>query len=166
MTQGTSPLPDTFALAPTLAQRQLAERYALAADTGDGDMFAAQFTSDGELLAPRGRFAGHEALKGVPAMLAQRYHHTFHAVMNQVAEISGEQAKATTYSIARHYYNDTHGHSKCYEMTIRYQDEFRQAGGQWLFTRRVLVLDSTRSFPIDPIGQTPGPAGLPKRTKI
>src|SRR5690349_6973600 len=45
-----------------LALRDTAEAYAVAVDRHDGAMFAAQFAEDGVLIAPRGRFAGHQEL--------------------------------------------------------------------------------------------------------
>ncbi|WP_414472383.1 nuclear transport factor 2 family protein [Microvirga sp. M2] len=88
-----------------VALRGVAERYALAVDTGDGDLFAAQFTPDGVLESPRGRFEGHASLATVPLLLRERYAETFHAVHNQVAHLSKNGAQAVTYCIARHFWN-------------------------------------------------------------
>lgn len=131
-----------------LAIRRLADCYALAADTCDGDLFAAQFTADGVLEAPRGRFVGRQALTGVPRMLREHYCRTFHAVLNQVPVINGDEASAQTYSIARHFFRDGTGQPLCTEMTIRYQDRFRQTANGWLFFRRELVVDATRTFQV------------------
>lgn len=87
-----------------LALRGVAERYAYAADTGDGDLFAAQFLDDGVLESPRGLFEGPAALATVPALLRARYTETFHAVLNQVVHPAGEGAEAVTYCIARHFW--------------------------------------------------------------
>lgn len=132
-----------------LAIRRLADRYALAVDTGDGELFAAQFTTDGVLEAPRGRFAGRQALSGVPQMLRERYSRTFHAVLNQVPEIVDDQASAQTYSIARHFFHGGAGQQQCTEMTIRYLDRFQRTADGWLFTRRKLVVDAIQTFQVD-----------------
>ena len=78
------------------ALQRLANAYALAADAGNGALFAGQFTADGVLLAPRGRFEGHRQLARVPALLRERYDWTFHAVLNQMAEVDGRTAWAQT----------------------------------------------------------------------
>jgi uncharacterized protein (TIGR02246 family) len=132
-----------------LAVRQLAERYAVAVDRGDGALFAAQFTEDGMLVAPRGEFVGRERLATVPPMMKERYEETFHAVLTQAVDFDGERAAGETYCIARHFFHDRAGQRLCYEMTIRYQDAFRLTGGRWLISRRELVTDAGRTFPID-----------------
>jgi hypothetical protein len=143
MTESTDEVLAGFAL------RRVVERYAFAVDRGDGALFAAQFTEDGVLDAPRGRFVGREALRGVPAMVQGRYDRTFHAVLNFLPTVSGDRAEAETYAIARHFFRDAAGQSLCYEMTIRYQDRFRKSEAGWLLSSRTLVLDATRTFPVD-----------------
>lgn len=137
-------------LEDALALRRLAELYALGVDTNDGDLFAAQFAGDGVLEAPRGRFAGREALRGVPAMMRKRYDRTFHAVFNQAATVTGDEARAQTYCIARHFYRDATGHPVCYEMTIRYQDHFIRSEAGWRFARRALIVDGAHRFALEP----------------
>jgi uncharacterized protein (TIGR02246 family) len=132
-----------------LAVRQLAERYAVAVDRGDGALFAAQFTEDGVLVAPRGEFVGRERLATVPPMMKERYEGTFHAVLTQAVDFDGERADGETYCIARHFFHDRASQRLCYEMTIRYQDAFRLTGGRWLISRRELVTDAGRTFPVD-----------------
>ncbi len=134
-----------------LALRRLAERYAVAVDRGDGDMFAAQFTRDGELLATRGRFVGRAALATVPAMMRGLYLKTFHAVLTQVADVKDDFATVETYSYARHFYRDREGRSMCYEMTIRYQDRCVRDDGAWLFARRELIVDAACRFPVEDV---------------
>ncbi|WP_342358545.1 nuclear transport factor 2 family protein [Terrarubrum flagellatum] len=136
-------------LLDALHLKRLAENYALAVDTADADLFAAQFTEDGALEAPRGRFVGREQLRGVPPMMRERYRGTFHAVFNQVPSFTGDTAHAQTYCIARHFFAEEAKRHLCYEMTIRYLDEFARAGSGWLFSRRQLVVDAVRTFEID-----------------
>lgn len=133
-------------LATRLALRDAAERYGMAVDRRDPELFAAQFTVDGVLAAPRGRYVGHEDLRKVPAMMAELYEATFHGVLSQVAEITGHVAKAETYCIARHFFHDGTGQHLCYEMTIRYQDDFVFSNQHWLFSRRELMVDFTHVF--------------------
>ena len=103
--------------------RMVADRYAVAVDRGDGALFAAQFTPDGVLVAPRGRFVGREQLATVPPMMKRLYERTHHGVVAMVPVFDGGRATAQTYTYARHYNHGTEaGGEYCYEMTIRYED--------------------------------------------
>lgn len=135
--------------ADRVAIRALCDRYAVAVDRGDAALFAAQFAPDGVLVAPRGRFEGREALAGVPPMMRGLYLKTFHAVLTQAVEIEDDRAAGETYCIARHLYRDKTGALTCHEMSIRYQDTFVRAGGEWLIVRRDLVVDFTHAFPVE-----------------
>lgn len=134
-------------LLAALAMRATAERYAMAVDRGDAEMFAAQFTPDGILEAPRGRFAGREQLATVPPMMRRLYERTHHAVVGLVPVIEGNRATAHTYTHARHYYRDKAGHELCYEMTVRYEDTFEEVDGAWRIAHRVLVLVGDATYP-------------------
>jgi hypothetical protein len=136
-------------LATRAALRGAAERYAYACDRRDADLFVAQFTEDGVLVAPRGTFVGHTQLRTVTGMLTERYLKTVHAVISQLPMIRDGEASAETYSIARHLYRASDGQLTCYEMTIRYQDEYRLVQGAWLFSRRELVVDIAHRFPVE-----------------
>lgn len=127
-------------LLAAFALRMVADRYAMAVDRGDGALFAAQFTPDGVLEAPRGRFVGHDELATVPAMMKRFYDRTHHGVVAMVPEFDGDEAAAETYTYARHYYRDDAGAEHCYEMTVRYEDAFRKVDDAWLLARRNLVL--------------------------
>ncbi|GIL01359.1 MAG: hypothetical protein BroJett030_12580 [Alphaproteobacteria bacterium] len=127
-------------LIAAFALRQTAERYAFAVDRGDGELFAGQFMPDGVLEAPRGRFAGRDALAGVPAMMRRLYARTHHGVVGMLPAIDGDRATAQTHGYARHYYRDRDGAEHCYEMTIRYEDSFTLAERTWLIAHRRLVL--------------------------
>jgi hypothetical protein len=129
------------------AMRLTADRYAMAVDRGDGALFAAQFTPDGTLDAPRGRFVGREELAGVPPMVRRLYERTHHAVVGLVPEIDGGEAAAQTYTHARHYYRDKAGIEHCYEMTVRYEDRFRETEGRWLLSSRLFVLVGDATYP-------------------
>jgi len=136
-------------LLDALATRRLAERYALAVDRGDGALFADQFTPEGVLEAPRGRFVGREALAGVPPMMRGLYRRTWHGVLTQVVDFAGDAGEGETYAIARHFHDDRDGRPACFEMTIRYLDRFVRQGDAWLIAERRLVVDATHRFPVD-----------------
>ncbi len=153
MTAGVDELLTAFAL------RQVAERYAVAVDRRDGELFAAQFTKAGVLEAPLGRFEGRRALQAIPGTMAARYLKTFHAVLNLVPEIAGGTARAETYCIARHFFRDAGGAFLCYEMTIRYQDAFERTGEGWLLSRRKLILDAAHTFAVEDRARSLDPRG-------
>lgn len=131
-----------------VALRLVAESYAMAVDRGDGTLFAAQFTADGVLEAPRGRFEGAKALSDVPAMMRRLYDRTHHAVVGLVPVFDPDGADAETYALARHFYRpDPGGPELCYEMTIRYEDRFRRTDAGWRLARRRLVLVGDMTAP-------------------
>jgi hypothetical protein len=143
------------------AMRLTADRYAMAVDRGDGALFAAQFTPDGSLDAPRGRFVGREQLSGVPPMVKGLYERTHHAVVGLVPEIEGAEASVQTYTHARHYYRDKSGIEHCYEMTVRYDDRFRLMDGRWLISSRQFVLVGDTTYPTGRLHRA-GPASTAK----
>lgn len=132
-----------------VAIRRTADLYAVAVDRGDAELFADQFTPEGLLLAPRGRFETREALAGVPPMMKQLYERTFHAVLTQALNGDGDRAAGETYCVARHWFTDGSGQRSCFEMTIRYQDRFERRDGRWLIGKRELVVDATHTYPVD-----------------
>lgn len=130
-----------------VALRLVADRYALAVDEGDGAGFADQFTDDGLLIAPRGRFQGRDALSGVPDMMRGLYARTHHAVVGLVPEFSGDGATARTGTLARHFYCAGDGQEYCYEMVVRYDDTFRRTAEGWRLSRRELILLGDGTWP-------------------
>ncbi len=142
-------LADADALLAGLSLRRLAETYALAADRRDGALMAAQFTEDGVLVAPRGTFTGRAEIATVADVLATHYLKTFHGILGQVPSIERDTAAAETYCIARHFLRDSADRYLCYEMTIRYLDDFALTDKGWRFSRRELVVDATRTFPVE-----------------
>lgn len=137
---------DSAALLMAVALRHVSERYAYAVDSGDGDLLAAQFTNDGVVESPRGRFEGHDQLRGIPTMVASRYLKTFHAVLNQMVEPIEGGAEGETYCIARHYSRDPAGRYLCYEMTIRYLDRFARTSDGWKLAHRALTVVGTNTY--------------------
>lgn len=134
-------------LMAAFAMRATAERYAMAVDRGDGGLIAAQFTIDGVLEAPRGRFVGRDQLAGVASMMRRLYERTHHGVVGMVPVIEGAKAQAQTYTYARHFYRDPADREYCYEMTVRYEDDFALVDGCWLIARRVLVVVGDATYP-------------------
>ncbi|MFP1645403.1 nuclear transport factor 2 family protein [Pontitalea aquivivens] len=135
------------ATADLVALRLVADRYALAVDLGDGDLFADQFMPDGILISPRGGFAGRAALAGVPAMMRGLYDRTHHAVTGLVPRVEGDRATAYTGTLARHFYRAGDGVGYCYEMTVRYSDQFVRITDGWRLARRELHLLGDATWP-------------------
>lgn len=131
-----------------VALRFVAESYGMAVDRNDATLFAAQFTPDGVLEAPRGRFSGHAELATVPGMMADLYDRTHHGIVGQVPVLAGGAiVTADTYSHARHYYTARRdGAEHYYEMTVRYEDHFVKSGDSWLLRHRKLVLVGDATF--------------------
>lgn len=138
-------------LSVALELRLLAERYAIAVDTGDSAMFAGLFTPDGVLEAPRGTYSGREELAGVPSMMQGLYARTHHGVVAMAPAIEGDKASARTHAYARHYYRAPDRREYCYEMTIVYEDEFRRTGEGWRLARRKLVMVGDATFSTGPL---------------
>jgi hypothetical protein len=102
------------------------------------------------LVAPGRTWEGRTALATIPDTVRSRYQRTFHAVLQQVPEVSGDRARAETYCVARHLKAVPGATPFCYEMTIRYQDEFARTAAGWRFTRRELVVDWTQIYQVKP----------------
>lgn len=137
---------DQAELLTELALKRLSDRYAQAVDAGDGEQFASLFTPDGVVEAPRGRFAGNEALRGVPPMMRERYLKTFHAVFSPVYDVTGDTASGQLCCLARHYLRDLTGQYLCYEMTVRYHDAYVRTPDGWRIASRKLELLGTQTF--------------------
>jgi ketosteroid isomerase-like protein len=127
---------------------RLAYAYADAIDRGDGERLARIFTEDGVVESPRGPIVGRAQLAALPADVQQRYRKTFHAVHNQLAEVDGDLAQAVTYCQASHVLHAPGGNHICYEMAIRYADNFVRIPSGWQFLRRKLHVDWSRLFQV------------------
>jgi 3-phenylpropionate/cinnamic acid dioxygenase small subunit len=138
-----------------LALRELAYRYARAADRRDYETFRTVFTEDGRVAGFSGvpgesellyEMVGHDAIcDGMRGL--ERYDTTFHFVGNQLVEVDGDTASGETYCVAHHLY-DHAGVRMNYTMFIRYQDRYRRTGAGWRIRERLLALDFGRHAPI------------------
>ena len=139
-----------------LELRQLAYRYAHAADRRDFEAFRDVFTSDGRVAGyagntsegePSFEMVGHEDIcKGMQGL--ERYETTFHFVGNQLVELDGDSASGETYCVAHHLYVQE-GVRMNYTMFIRYQDRYSRTEQGWRLAERVLHLDFDRRAPIE-----------------
>jgi uncharacterized protein (TIGR02246 family) len=122
---------------------RLAARYAQAVDRNEPDTIAALFTSDAVIEGEGFHIQGIEAIRGIPAMLRQRYAKTQHVLHQQTATISGDSAEAETHCTANHISAGDPPTNLVW--AIRYQDRFRRDAGQWRFVHRRLVIDWTET---------------------
>ena len=138
-----------------LELRQLAYRYARAADRRDYEAFREVFTSDGRVAGvpgdafpgePTFEMVGHEDIcKGMRGL--DRYDKTFHFVGNQLIDLDGDAATGETYCVAHHLYEQD-GVRMNYTMFIRYQDRYRRTERGWRLAERLLNLDFDRHVPV------------------
>ena len=97
------------------------------------------------LVGPRFELAGREAIvRGLRSV--ERYRATFHAVLNQLFELSGDEASGETYCLASHLF-ERDGEPRKLDWAIRYQDRCRRAAGVWRFVRRELIVDWEQDLP-------------------
>jgi hypothetical protein len=104
------------------------------------------FTEDAVLVGPRFEVSGREAIvRGLRTV--ERYRATFHAVLNQLFEIDGDQARGETYCLANHLL-EKGGRAMKLDWAIRYQDHCRRSDGAWRFARRELLVDWEQELPL------------------
>jgi hypothetical protein len=116
-------------------------------DRRDWALAATLFTDDAVLRGPRFELAGRDAvLAGLRSV--ERYRATFHAVLNQLVDIAGDEASGETYCLANHLY-EREGRPRKLDWGIRYQDRFRREAGVWRFARRELLVDWEQDLPLE-----------------
>jgi len=104
------------------------------------------FTDDAVLVGPRFELVGRAAVvKGLASV--ERYRATFHAVLNQLFEVEGDEARGETYCLANHLL-ERDGRLWKLDWGIRYQDRCRRMAGAWRFARRELVVDWEQLLPV------------------
>jgi hypothetical protein len=104
------------------------------------------FTDDAVLVGPRFELVGRAAIvRGLASV--ERYRATFHAVLNQLFEISGGEASGETYCLANHLF-ERDGTQRKLDWGIRYQDRCRRTDGVWRFVRRELIVDWEQDLPL------------------
>jgi hypothetical protein len=120
--------------------RDLAVRYAAAADGRDADRFTEVFFPDATLTVQRGadtqRISGREELRVIPERL-RRYDRTFHLLGQSTYEVHRAEASGEVYCIANHLKAGVNT-----VMYIRYEDDYHQnSNGQWLIKSRLVVVE-------------------------
>jgi hypothetical protein len=155
------------------ALQALSTSYAAAADSRDGDRFAALFVEDGELVVPNYpedlgpvlTRSGQERLRLIPDAL-RHYRRTFHQVTNHEFAVDGDTASGVVLCVAHHLTaadasaspppvagTETGAAAVAATGTdfiwyIRYRDEYRRVDGDWKFRRRTIHLQWVEERPV------------------
>jgi hypothetical protein len=116
------------------AIRDLARRYALAADSKDLDAMAALFVPD----VDNGRYGpGRDGVKAFYAQSLRKFHCSIHLVANHVVDLDGsDTATGVVYCDARHHVLDAEEH--WFDEALAYFDSYERVDGEWHFRRRRL----------------------------
>ncbi|HLS82209.1 MAG TPA: nuclear transport factor 2 family protein [Steroidobacter sp.] len=138
------------------ALRRLVQQYAQAVDRNDPELLVSLFLEDAVLEGPGFRLEGHEQIRATPGRLAQQFRGTMHCVFNQTVAIEGDGARGETYCIAYHRIDGQDGRPMTLDWAIRYQDRFARRGQEWRIAHRRLVLEWTRTSPVE-LPPTPAP---------
>lgn len=104
--------------------------------------------------------AGHEFAAFIVGSLAQRAHHTTHAVANVLIEMDAEHrdlARAESYALAHLRRTDPSGLEWLDGFSGRYLDRFERRNGTWRISERVVVHDWSVSTVLDPATAFPLP---------
>ena len=113
----------------TLEIQQLAIRYAMAVDERNIDAWLEMFVPD--VCIGRG-LTGREALRDFIVPQVKLFYRSIHQIVGHRIElISCERATGAVYCRAEHEVGD-----RWIVIAIRYDDEYRRVGDDWLFTRR------------------------------
>jgi uncharacterized protein (TIGR02246 family) len=127
--------------ADLVAIHQLYSRYNVAVDKGDGQAFAACFTTDGLFDAGGMTFEGGEAIAefavGVPLMIPG----SRHIASNVVVDGDGETATGTAYLTLL----DTRTAPVSITMSGSYEDHLVKGSGSWRFSDRRFTPDTPAS---------------------
>jgi ketosteroid isomerase-like protein len=142
--------------ADRLAIRELFDAYAHCADRRDAKGQMALFTDDTRFLVymdakaaePTQELHGREALAPVFDDLNQ-YEATTHFNGQSTIALDGDQASGESYCLAHHVSVAEDGSRNLMIASIRYLDQFVKKGGSWLFAERKLLVDWTRTNPLN-----------------
>ena len=141
---------------------QLPVRYAQAVDDRDVDAWVALFVPDIQM----GRHgSGREDLRAFITPQLRWFYRSIHQIVGHRVELHGpNSARGHVYCRAEHEVGD-----RWIVMAIRYDDQYRKVGGEWLFSQRkeqhwyaADVNERPQSVAFDSWGTTPGGPSLPQ----
>jgi hypothetical protein len=114
-----------------LAIQQLAVRYALAVDSRDLDLMAAQWAPDAWMGKACGQ--GREAVKRYFEPILQHFYRSIHMVVgHRIDLVDADNATGQVYCRAEHESGDD-----WIVQAIVYDDTYRRVDGEWGFVKRV-----------------------------
>jgi hypothetical protein len=131
--------------------RDLAARYAQAADRRDTKTFVSVFHPDATLTVRRlyasesvTEWRGHRQLRAIPGALA-KYPKTYHFVGQSLYDVGDGQASGEVYCVANHL-EEREGTETNEVLYIRYQDQYSpDADAQWKIATRHVLIDWTET---------------------
>jgi hypothetical protein len=140
---------------------QLPVRYALAVDERDVAAWVSLFVPDIE-LGRHGR--GRDALRALIEPQLRWFYRSVHQIVGHRVELLGpDTARGQVYCRAEHEVAE-----RWVVMAIRYDDEYREVDGEWLFSRRrenhwyaTDLAEHPQAVAFDSWGTTPGGPALP-----
>jgi len=116
------------------AVRAVMLRYARGVDNRDWEQVRGCFAADAFIAGTGHAGVRDEYLEGLFAGVA-RFGVTMHTIGNQDVEVDGDVARTETDLIARHF-RDAEGRDEELVLGVRYHDQLRRAGSEWVITRR------------------------------
>jgi hypothetical protein len=144
--------------------RSLAERYAIAMDRTDLDVFPQLFVPEGCLVVlaggrekPLGTFRGPgpDGVGLIAVLMSKLYRDTLHHITTHQATIAGDEARGWTYTLAYHVVAGVDGDDggKLETLGVRYEEHLVRTSEGWRFhTRRATRLWSqVTPTPIEPL---------------
>lgn len=139
---------DSRVFADEWALHRLASLYARAMDRNEPEILDGIFTEDAVIQTPSFRVQGLAKIRGLPAMLKERYANTTHSVCNQTVTIDGDRAEGETYCLGHLVSIAPRGGEFVLVEAVRYQDQWVRTAGTWRFSERRIVVDFSEIRPV------------------
>lgn len=116
------------------AVRQVMVRYARGIDGREWEHVRACFAPDA-MVEGTGHSGVRDAYLDVLFKGVATFGVTMHTVGNQLVEIDGDRARTETDLVARHF-RDPEGNDEVLVLGVRYHDQLRRDGHEWVITHR------------------------------
>jgi hypothetical protein len=135
--------------------RALVERYALAADTRNPEVFGSCFTKDGlnrtpkvpESLGPTLERSGREEI-GQSILGLKRYYATMHAVVGQVIDDTDPDHPTGVVACLANHVTLHNGELTNHAWSLHYHDSYVREDGAWRIAKRELYCDWVEQRPV------------------
>ena len=145
----------SLTLADKIELRELVERYALAADTRNPDMFGACFAQDGvnrtpkipESLGPTLERRGRDVI-GPTILGLKKYYATMHAVVGQVIDDTDPDHPTGVVACLANHVEHHNGELTNHSWSLHYHDTYVREDGKWRIAQRELYCDWVERRPV------------------